>query len=105
MHKMGWVPTPLKEEPERVYCVESFEFRPRTNPRYPRIFEDLNRDTIGISAAIATPFGRRIMRYCDFTASGRALQSVENYILTKVRKKPNRNIEFRFCHIMEIHIP
>lgn len=43
-------------------------------------FEYLRRQIVGCDEAFRTPFGERIMVYCDYTASGRCLLFVENYL-------------------------
>jgi len=45
---------------------------------------DLRKDTVGHDHVIQTPFGPRKLLYCDFTASGRALKSVEGFVQSKV---------------------
>jgi hypothetical protein len=35
-------------------------------------FDFLRRQIVGIDSAFDTPFGRRLMVYCDYTASGAA---------------------------------
>ncbi|KAF2078190.1 hypothetical protein CYY_000480 [Polysphondylium violaceum] len=41
-------------------------------------------DTVGVSDLISSPFGDRLLTYCDFTASGRTLGSIEEYLLHEV---------------------
>jgi hypothetical protein len=36
-------------------------------------FDFLRSQIVGIDSAFETPFGRRLMVYCDYTASGRCL--------------------------------
>ena len=45
-------------------------------------FDFLRRQIVGIDSAFDTPFGRRLMVYCDYTASGRCLVFVERYLQT-----------------------
>ncbi|MES9966944.1 MAG: hypothetical protein ABW074_06700, partial [Sedimenticola sp.] len=40
----------------------------------------LRSQVIGIDKEIDTPFGRRLMSYADYTASGRSLLFIENYL-------------------------
>lgn len=40
----------------------------------------LRENQIGINTTIQTPFGRRVSTYADFTASGRPLKAVEDFI-------------------------
>jgi len=42
--------------------------------------EFLRGQIIGIDTTFATPFGERLMVYCDYTASGRCLHFVEAYL-------------------------
>ncbi len=44
-------------------------------------FETLRRETVGVDASFETPFGRRLMTYADYTASGRCLGFVERFLL------------------------
>ena len=40
----------------------------------------IRRDVVGADASFDGPFGRKTMLYADWTASGRALVSVEDYV-------------------------
>ena len=40
----------------------------------------LRRDIIGRNSIFHTPYGERPLVYADYTASGRALLSIENYL-------------------------
>ncbi|NNE07513.1 MAG: aminotransferase class V-fold PLP-dependent enzyme, partial [Gemmatimonadetes bacterium] len=40
----------------------------------------LRRQIVGVDSTFTTPFGERLMSYCDYTASGRCLQFVESYL-------------------------
>lgn len=40
----------------------------------------MRRQIVGVDARMQTPFGERILLYCDYTASGRCLRFVEDYI-------------------------
>jgi selenocysteine lyase/cysteine desulfurase len=46
----------------------------------PITFSFLRDQTIGIDAPVRTPFGERLLVYADFTASGRMLAFVEDYL-------------------------
>eukprot|EP00930_Biecheleria_cincta_P069297 TRINITY_DN57050_c0_g1_i1.p1 TRINITY_DN57050_c0_g1~~TRINITY_DN57050_c0_g1_i1.p1 ORF type:complete len:1174 (-),score=141.77 TRINITY_DN57050_c0_g1_i1:75-3563(-) len=46
--------------------------------------EFLRSETVGIDHIIKTPFGARRLVYTDFTASGRALKWIENFIQDRV---------------------
>jgi len=53
----------------------------------------LRSQIVGVDAAIGTPFGERLMLYADFTASGRSLHFVENYLLHQARLYANSHTE------------
>jgi len=59
----------------------------------PAALAALRRDIIGRDLAFRTPFGFRHMFYADYTASGRALQSVEDKILRIERSYANTHTE------------
>jgi selenocysteine lyase/cysteine desulfurase len=60
----------------------------------PRIDLDWLRDqVIGADAPIETPFGRRPMVYCDYTASGRSLRFVERYLQRLLQTYANTHTE------------
>jgi selenocysteine lyase/cysteine desulfurase len=56
-------------------------------------FEFLRNDVIGADAQITTPFGERLMVYSDYTASGRCLKFVEQYIQNMQRIYANTHTE------------
>jgi selenocysteine lyase/cysteine desulfurase len=56
-------------------------------------FEFLRRQVVGIDSSFDTPFGRRLMVYCDFTASGRCLIFIERYLQTLQRVYANTHTE------------
>jgi len=56
-------------------------------------FEFLRRELIGADAPITTPFGERLMMYADYTASGRCLCFVENYLRQIQRFYANSHTE------------
>ena len=56
-------------------------------------FDFLRRQIVGIDSAFDTPFGRRPMVYCDYTASGRCLIFVERYLQTLQRSYANTHTE------------
>ena len=43
-------------------------------------FEFLREQIVGIDSTLDTPYGKRLMVYCDYTASGRCLLFVERYL-------------------------
>ena len=56
-------------------------------------FSFLRDQTIGIDSIINTPFGQRLMVYCDFTASGRCLKFIEEYLMHIQRHYANTHTE------------
>jgi selenocysteine lyase/cysteine desulfurase len=56
-------------------------------------FEFLREQVVGIDSAFTTPFGRRLMVYCDYTASGRCLGFVERYLQGLQRIYANTHTE------------
>ena len=56
-------------------------------------FEYLRRQIVGIDSSFDTPFGQRLMVYCDYTASGRCLVFVERYLQTLQRSYANTHTE------------
>jgi selenocysteine lyase/cysteine desulfurase len=48
---------------------------------------------VGGDATFDTPFGRRLMVYCDYTASGRCLGFVERYLQQQMRIYANTHTE------------
>ncbi len=53
----------------------------------------LRDEIVGIDAAVPTPFGERLMVYCDYTASGRSLRFIERYLLRLQRHYANSHTE------------
>ncbi len=56
-------------------------------------FETLRREIVGANADFATPFGRRLMTYADYTASGRCLGFVERFLMRVQRIYANTHTE------------
>lgn len=56
-------------------------------------FGRLRDQIVGIDSAFDTPFGRRLMVYCDYTASGRCLIFVEKYLQSLQRVYANTHTE------------
>ena len=56
-------------------------------------FEFLREQIVGADSTFATPFGERLMVYCDYTASGRCLLFVENYLQSLQRTYANTHTE------------
>ncbi len=53
----------------------------------------LRSQIVGVDSMFETPFGERMMVYCDFTASGRSLHFVENYLVALQRNYANTHTE------------
>ena len=56
-------------------------------------FETLREQIVGIDSSFDTPFGKRLMTYCDYTASGRCLTFVERYLQSLQRNYANTHTE------------
>jgi len=56
-------------------------------------FNYLRQQIVGIDSAFETPFGKRLMVYCDYTASGRCLMFVEKYLQSLQRIYANTHTE------------
>ncbi len=59
----------------------------------PLTFDFLRSQIVGIDSAFETPFGKRLMVYCDYTASGRCLLFVERYLQRLQRIYANTHTE------------
>ena len=59
----------------------------------PASFEFLREQIVGADSTFTTPFGERLMVYCDYTASGRCLLFVENYLQSLQRTYANTHTE------------
>ncbi|WP_154223824.1 aminotransferase class V-fold PLP-dependent enzyme [Marinicella rhabdoformis] len=55
--------------------------------------ESLRQAIIGVDAPFCTPFGQRLMTYCDYTASGRTLTFIEKYLMKLQRNYANTHTE------------
>ena len=53
----------------------------------------LRSQIVGVDAFISTPFGERLMLYADYTASGRSLHFIEDYLLRLQRLYANSHTE------------
>lgn len=53
----------------------------------------LRTQIVGIDSLIETPFGKRLLVYCDYTASGRCLLFVERYLTDLQRMYANTHSE------------
>ena len=56
-------------------------------------FDFLRENIVGIDSTFNTPFGQRLMVYCDYTASGRCLKFIEQYIMKLQRNYANTHTE------------
>ncbi len=59
----------------------------------PWSFEFLRSQVVGIDSSFETPFGRRMLVYCDYTASGRCLTFIERYVQCLQRNYANTHTE------------
>jgi selenocysteine lyase/cysteine desulfurase len=55
--------------------------------------EYLRQQIVGVDSTFETPFGERLMVYCDYTASGRCLRFVESYLQSLQRVYANTHTE------------
>lgn len=53
----------------------------------------LRQQIVGVDSTFKTPFGERLMVYCDYTASGRCLRFVESYLQGLQRIYANTHTE------------
>ena len=53
----------------------------------------LRQQIVGVDSTFETPFGERLMVYCDYTASGRCLRFVESYLQGLQRIYANTHTE------------
>lgn len=53
----------------------------------------LRQQIVGVDSTFTTPFGERLMVYCDYTASGRCLRFVESYLQSLQRVYANTHTE------------
>lgn len=60
---------------------------PRLDP------QELRSEVVGADATVPTPFGGRLLTYCDYTASGRCLGFVERYLLGVAERYANTHTE------------
>lgn len=60
---------------------------PTIDPSY------LRQQIVGVDSTFETPFGERLMSYCDYTASGRCLRFVESYLQGLQRIYANTHTE------------
>jgi selenocysteine lyase/cysteine desulfurase len=53
----------------------------------------LREQIVGVDTLVETPFGQRLMLYADYTASGRSLHFVEDYLLRQQQLYANSHTE------------
>ena len=56
-------------------------------------FAFLRSEIVGINTFINTPFGDRLLTYADYTASGRSLKFIEDYLQSKQKLYANSHTE------------
>ncbi len=56
-------------------------------------FATLRAETVGVDTPVTTPFGERLLVYTDFTASGRCLRFVDDYLGDLARLYANSHTE------------
>ncbi len=59
-------------------------------------FEFLRKETIGSDFFLETPFGKRLLTYADYAASGRSLRFIENYMMNLQKSYGNTHTEDDF---------
>lgn len=59
----------------------------------PLTIDWLRTQIVGIDSLIDTPFGRRLLVYCDYTASGRCLLFIERYLIGLQKMYANTHTE------------
>ena len=60
------------------------EIVPSNSSHRNKLMAYIDHNVIGKNMEFVSPFGLRRQVYCDYTASGKALQFIENYMLTEV---------------------
>ncbi|NLJ58358.1 MAG: aminotransferase class V-fold PLP-dependent enzyme [Tissierellia bacterium] len=56
-------------------------------------FETLGKELVGKDYKFQTPYGRRLLTYADYTASGRSIKFIENYLLEIQKYYANTHTE------------
>ena len=76
-----------KESKHRKFYEIPTEFKPIENKygeNKDKIVEYIQRNIIGSETTFLSPFGRKRIVYCDYTASGKALRFIEQLITEEV---------------------
>ena len=64
-----------------------------TNNSAPLDLAFIRSEIVGIDTCLNTPYGQRLLTYADYTASGRALKFVEEYLISKLSLYANSHTE------------
>ncbi|KAG5877317.1 hypothetical protein JTB14_015868 [Gonioctena quinquepunctata] len=70
--------------PSRLAKQKSNASLPKKNEEVAKLVKYIDDNIVGKSNAFFGPFGRRKVVFCDYVASGRSLQFIEEYILREV---------------------
>lgn len=67
-------------------------------------YDYLRSETVGRDFVFTTPYGKRLLTYADYAASGRALYFIERYILEVQRQYANTHTEDDFTGSKMTHL-
>ena len=76
-----------KESKHRKFYEIPVEFesgRTRTSENKQKVADYIHQNVIGCETTFLSPFGRKKVVYCDYTASGKSLKFIEDFIATEV---------------------
>ena len=65
---------------ESISDIKTNNFEPKDEADPERMANYINSSIIGNSEFLTTPFGRRKSIYCDYIASGKSVDFIENFI-------------------------
>lgn len=65
--------------------------------------KQLSSSIVGKDAIVETPYGERILTYCDYTASGRALDFIESYMATVKQTYANTHTKNSYMGMQTSH--